>query len=394
MQPETPSFEVLGWEEFTPALLAEWRGLLEAGDLHLSLGPDWVRVVAMAHGRLGDVRLFVGRRNGTLFGVIPFFAQRARMFRIPVMALGLAGNVVSYHHELVAPGHEAELLDAWLDSRPWDVFIASGLRKGGPSARAALEVADRRGSYLLRLPGEQSPYLPITSTWERFLAAKSRNFRSNLNRKEKRLAAAGTLEERWFRSADDVDELFRCMLTVEANSWKAVAGIAITGRPHEQEYYRLLLPVLAERGQLAANALYLDGSPVAYHLCYSSQGRVGNLKTSFQDRFQELSPGAVVIARAIRKVFEEGAQEFDFHGGPQAHKSLWTEEVREHETLYLFSRRMKARSVGILKAVANRIQLRSWRGRLSRNPTTAALTAAGWPATGGGDESREVGRWN
>ncbi len=351
-------FAVVDWQALTPALMAEWRALLQGGDLHLSLSPEWVSAAAAAHGRLGDVRFFIGHSEGTLFGVIPFMVERIRICGVRLTALQLAGNIVSYHHELVAPGREAELLEAWLASRDWDVFVARGLNKGGASARAIAEVGRRRGSYLVRLPGERSPYIPITSSWEDFLASQSRNFRSNLTRKERRLAAAGMVEERWFRSGADVADLLDCMLTVEAGSWKANAGIAIGGRPAERDYYRLLLPLLADSGHLAANALYLDGTPVAYHLCYSCRGRVGNLKTSFQEPFQELSPGAVVIARAIRKAFEEGAREFDFHGGSHAHKLLWTQCAREHETLFLFSRSVKACAVGAVKTVTRFIASR------------------------------------
>jgi hypothetical protein len=48
--------------------------------------------------------------------------------------------------------------------------------------------------------------------------------------------------------------------------------------------------------------------------------------------------------------------EFDFLGDAQHHKLLWTDQVRQHGSYYLFSRRLRARAVGLAKSVMTRLR--------------------------------------
>jgi len=274
---------------------------------------------------------------------------------------------VSYDHEVVTSTSRRLLLESCLDSfNPhWEVLHVAKVLSSGPTAAALQEIGHTKGRTLHVFPDDSSPYLPIDQTWEEFLASRSKNFRYTLRRKEKALKKAGILEERWYESLADVPDLYECMMSVEANSWKTEAGLAVSDTAHEQRYYQRLLPYLAERGALFANSLQLDGNPIAYHLCYRWGGRVGNLKNSFHEDYEKLSPGSVAIHHAIKRAFETGVEDFDFLGDIQPHKSLWTKQVRQHGNYYLFSSGFRPRLAsslvrvrGVLRTRKNKVSVR------------------------------------
>lgn len=359
-------------EQFADA----WHQLLLEGDYNLSMAPEFIRASAGSVGRLEQMRVLRATRGGVLVGALPFFVEATRMYGMPMRKIGLGGNLIAYHHEITAPGLEAQMLRALLSDgrRPWDVFCAESLTRGGPTIEALRCVASDVGSVLVNYPADVSPYLPITQTWEQYLGNRSSNFRYNLKRKEKALRKAGRVEERWFEHAEDADEVLRCMRYIEAKSWKTELDIAVTSKPSEVRYYEELVPFLARRGLLFTNVIYLDGDPVAYHLSYRFAGRVGNLKTSFDNAHGAASPGAVVIQSAIRKSFESGAREFDFLGDDQYHKRLWTDHARGHDTCFLFSRRWRGRVVGFAKQLRQRWKPAEFHHVLTRADTRDSAT--------------------
>lgn len=336
---------------------AEWQRLAAAHALTPSLLPGWLASTAGARGCLDRVRVRVTRAAGAVEALWPFIDHAHSFFGVELRMRESPGNyLVSYHGPCLVGGDVRANLASLLHETDtaWDVCLFPSVIRGSPLAAALDEIAAERSWIVVRYPGEESPYLPLEGTWDAFLAAKSGNFRYNLRRKERGLAKAGKLTERWFESPDDVDALWQAMLSVESESWKVGHGMAISSSPVEQRYYERLLPFLAEQGALLAHAAYLDGEPVAYSLCYRWRGRIGQMKTSFRERHSSLSPGLFVNSRTIERAFAEGASEFDFLGDRMPHKMHWTDRVRAHDDFYIFGRSVRGRVVGWLKRLRSR----------------------------------------
>lgn len=345
------------WQEALSGFSAQWHALLQENGYNLSLSPEWINAIAYARGLRDQLRVLIAQRNNVVLGILPFYVHTIRMYGLHMTTYELAGNLVSYHQEIISKGCEKELLRALLvgHKRKWHVFSAN-LCHNGSTAQAIHAICKSTGNPLITYPGESSPYLSIDVDWEDYLKLKSRNFRYNLNRKEKALRRAGNLEERWFESSQEVDELLDLVMEIEENSWKKKAGIAITQHKHEQKYYQELLPFLAKKKALFALVLLLDRKPIAYFLCYNWQGAIGNLKISFHEAYSGLSPGSVVIHFAVRKAFELRAKEVDFLGDSQHHKQLWSENIRRHDTYFVFSNRPHIKAVGTIKMILHKIR--------------------------------------
>jgi CelD/BcsL family acetyltransferase involved in cellulose biosynthesis len=206
------------------------------------------------------------------------------------------------------------------------------------------------------IPGDVSPYLPIDCSWEAYLGQKDKKFRYKLRQRRKFVEQDPRCRLTWYRDPTDAERLLADIVQIEARSWKARAGIDIPSNPVELQYHRVLLPFLAQQGWLDANVLYIEDQPAAYNLCCSYKGWVGQLKTSFDEKFAELSPGTAVIDASIERAFGQQAREFDFLGDAGGHKLAWTSHTRTHADYFLYAPRLRPRLIGWLKTLKNRFR--------------------------------------
>lgn len=101
------------------------------------------------------------------------------------------------------------------------------------------------------------------------------------------------------------------------------AGSRTAARDQELNHHRLPLPVLAREGALLASVLYRPARPIAHSLCCHYGRRIGRRKTSCDQKFESLSPGAYVVDVLVEGAFDLKAREFDFLGDAAPHKLAW-----------------------------------------------------------------------
>lgn len=355
--PELPTtYEVRPWGQALSTLADEWGALIDIGGYNPSLHPAWIEAVASSRGHIDRLEVFCARDGERLLGVIPFYRSVTYTLGIPLRTLDLAGNLLAYHHEaVILKGHHQQVLQAFLDHAsiaPWDIFRCTAILAQSATSASIRDLPRRLYSHLIIQPGDASPWLPCDRGWAEFLSSRHRKFRYNLKRRWADFESRSGARVAWFEGESDVRPLLDAILEVEKNSWKAGQGLAISDRPHELAFHERLLPLLASRGTLLANVLFDHDRPVAYTLCCRSKGWIGELKTSFDEAYKSSSPGSIVASLMVRRAFETGAREYDFLGSAQPHKLAWTDRVRDHESLFVFSRRARARCIASLKGSA------------------------------------------
>jgi CelD/BcsL family acetyltransferase involved in cellulose biosynthesis len=230
------------------------------------------------------------------------------------------------------------LLAALWSLRPAPMWMEiRRLPRGSAVSNALHAYAKQAGAHVEEVSGLTPPYLTITNTWEEFLQGKSGNFRSNLKRKPKRLAQLGSVELTFLAEPAQMPAFLDAMREIEESSWKSDAGSAITSRAWEWAFYRELVQRLAPRAGLLCTLLTVDGRAAAYDLSVLSPGVASCLKTSFDSRWSEGSPGLVLRAALMERVFRDGFREYDFLGANERYKLEWSETVRAHTQLRIYN---------------------------------------------------------
>lgn len=338
------------------SLEMDWHLLAQNVQTNYSLYPEWTKIIAMSQGIMNQSQIIAAYENGRLVTVLPLTVSEKRFIGTRIRTLQFISNYVSYHNDVLSSLTGRQTLDILLteaEQYKAQVIQFTGLRAESAIAHT-LRSMDSSLTHVYTLPGEASPYLPLDH-WPELLRSKSKKFRYKL-RKRAEILERDDVHMHWFEKPEDCPVLLAAIQNIEDNSWKKQEGFSIFERPHERYYHEMLLELLSRSSRMFANVLFYREAPIAYNLCCVHDGWVGQLKTSFDRRFAELSPGALVIDMAIRHAIEIGATEFDFLGDADPHKLTWTKHVRTHTNYFVYlASGFRGRVVAGLKKLKNHV---------------------------------------
>lgn len=193
---------------------------------------------------------------------------------------------------------------------------------------------------------------------------------------------------RCFQSPGEVGELIRDAEQVARKSYQRGLGVGFADSPETRKH--LLLK--AERGWLRGYILYLGGEPTAFWMGDVNEGTFGSDHLGYDPAFAKYSPGMYLIVRVIEGFCDEhqnGISAIDFATGFARYKELFSTEVWQEVSVYIFASTVKGIALNfartliggvdiMLKRALARAKLlekvkKAWRGRA----TPDALQEAG-----------------
>lgn len=302
--------DVLRERDRFAALEPEWWDLWRRAEATPFGSPAWALPWWDAFSP-GELHVLVARRDGRLCALAPFYLDEHGYAR-PVGV-----SVSDYHDALVDPD-TPEALDALADA------MARALRMGvtgfelpeAPPGAAALKLAPE--ARIER--GEQSPCPVLVATaslFDAIPAQKRRKLRMAEHRAER--AGGGVIAR---REGDAVMPAFEALATLHALRW-AEEGGGVLGDARVLRFHRAALPRLDQAGLLDLFALEVEGEVAGAYYGLRDARRAYAYLGGYDPRFALLSPGARLMAHAIRAADERGAREFHFLRGAEAYKYEW-----------------------------------------------------------------------
>ena len=345
--------QLIDWKAAGSNVLCAWSEKVSSGDFNPSLDPRWISLAAESRNITRNLKLAVVGTDTNLSGFVPLQMSVLGPRHLRSRHVEVA-YPVSYHAEIVADVPPEDVLRSVLVdllAGEWDIFSMSNVVRSSPTAAVLRSLRTISGVRVVEVPTESSPYLNIDSDWDGFLLRKKKKFRAMAKRNiEHPLKGLGEANLEWFEPGADTDRLLQQILDVERRSWKAKAGRAVSDSSEETEYHRLLLPYLSQTGMLMASVLSLEGIPVAFALCCRSNGWVGLLKTSYDERVR--NAGSCVLTSSVQRAFQLRCDEYDFLGGPDDYKLRWSSQLRDHSTFHVFAGTPRGRILGRLRRSA------------------------------------------
>jgi len=233
-------------------------------------------------------------------------------------------------------------------------------------AGAACEALESGGYRVLRNRAEVSPYLPLPDSWDELLGSISRNLRHKLRRNRRALDRDGALVLRTTHSETDLERSLEIFLALEASGWKGRAGTAILCDSRAERLYRSFALAAARQGWLRLSILESAGTPVAAAYGCAFAGRAFRLKSAYDERYADHSPGLVLLGEELQRSIDEGLREYDFLGSAEFHKLRWNSQTRDRITVRGY------RGASTLPAYAYRSRVRPLLGRIRRRARRVA----------------------
>jgi CelD/BcsL family acetyltransferase involved in cellulose biosynthesis len=296
--------------ELAPSLAAvrdDWRAL-EAG-----LGPfatwDWADAWWRAFGADKPLRVAVvsERGSGDVVAIVPLYLD----VRAPLRMLRFVGRGPADEcgpvgpRELAGPAFEAALARL---GGGWDVVLADHVDAGGPIA-AAGRVLKTEPSPVLDLPDDG---------FDGFLRARSRNFREQVRRRERKLAREHDVVFRLCADPARLEADMATLFRLHSARWGDEQSAAFEER--RRAFHLDVARAALAAGWLRLWHLEVDGAPVAAWYGFRRAGEELYYQSGRDPGWEDRSVGFVLLAHTIRAASDDGVRTYRLLRGGEPYK--------------------------------------------------------------------------
>jgi CelD/BcsL family acetyltransferase involved in cellulose biosynthesis len=343
-----------------------WNDAVDrAAIAHPFLRHEWVRTWWECFGTGATPHILVVRRDGRITAIAPLLRETTSMYGLRVRRIRFIQNDHTPRTDIIVASDADESYRAiWSalrnDADRWDVLQLSQLEHGSPTLRilTGLATADGRATGVWK--SGESPYLPLTGTWDAYLGSLPAKFRSNLRNRLARLARLGEPMLEVLTDRAVIHAACEDVWRLEPSGWKRDAGTAIMCDAEVHRFYHALIDRGSEAGWLRLLFLTVGGRRIAtsYGACF--RHRLFLFKTGYDPEYATCSPFKLLTYFAVRDAYAQGLTEVDFLGDAEPWKREWTDAARGHDWLFVFADTVRARLVHSLKFQAG-TELKRWR---------------------------------
>lgn len=185
---------------------------------------------------------------------------------------------------------------------------------------------------------QRSPFVDVSSDWSTYETTLRTKFRKDLKRRARRLAEEHEVAVELHEGAENLDTLLAEAFAVEALSWKAQQGTAISSRSETSTFYSDVARWAADNGWLKLWLLRVDGSAAAFALDLVADNSYFGLKVGYDPEHARYAPALLLQDDTVRYAFDQGLDRFEFLGADEPYKLNWAKECRDRLSVRVFSR--------------------------------------------------------
>lgn len=308
-------------EDLRPDWEALWAAAPEATPFQ---HPAWL-IPWWRHVGEGALLTLSVRVGGALAGLFPLYRwtrpeDGARL----LFPLGIA--TTDYLDALLLPGQEEVALDAALRQLAADAGCDAWdwpqLRPGA----ALLRLPAPTGWAEAVQPADPCPCLALPDDITALAGRVSSKTLRDLRTVRRRAEQAGAL--RWETEADGIAEPFEALRALHAARWMTRGEDGVLAARRVRAMHRAALPALHRAGLLRFHALRLEGRIVAVLYALAdppgrAQRRLYLYLSGFDPALERLSPGMLLVGRAVEAAIAEGFAVLDFLRGRERYKYFW-----------------------------------------------------------------------
>jgi CelD/BcsL family acetyltransferase involved in cellulose biosynthesis len=318
-----PRIESVESPDALEALEPQWRELWQRDASATPFeSPDWLLPWTRRLWGGGRLRVFAVRDGEDLVALAPLFfwgyGGRPEIIRVSFLGAGITDHLGM----LAAPGFEtagARLVFERLAAihGEWHLCELEELRAGSPLLRAELPP----GMTARDAASGVCPVLTLPTTVDELLAGLQPKFRRNLRVAEERLLHEGA--EFIPGKPDETAEIMRALFRLHAARWRERREPGMVASEALQQFHLEAAGRLAQHDLLRLFAIRLHGEIIAVQYNLRRADRVYCYLSGFDPAHARSSPGAALLAFAIRSALEEGAREVDFLRKREEFKYQW-----------------------------------------------------------------------
>lgn len=273
-----------------------------------------------------DLFVVVVRDGPRLVGLAPLVRSRERFGATSLRFIG--AGISDYLAFLLEVGQEDTILSAVISAlrdnrRLWDRVVLQDLPGGGFDNTTLCTKASAEGFYTIQ-PNDTSICwsLRLPSSWEGYLSGLSKEMRSSMERKARRLRREHTFRVEDMAESTAWDWGLQVLFDLHQSNWidKGKPGAFAQGRI--RQFHRQVVATFRTKEQVSLLVIFADDRPVAAIYLFSMGDTVYYYLSGCRtdQPWSRYSVGTQVLREAIRGAIKAGATTFDFMRGSTSYK--------------------------------------------------------------------------
>jgi len=331
-------------EQALSALEPVWRELFTAAKgAPLFLSFEWMSLWWKHFGTREKLLVLTVWKAERLVGIAPLMLSRRQGARV-IEFIGTGRS--DYLDFLMADDPRpaiAAILKYLMSIRDeWDLICLRDIPEDSPHLEILEGLALEMGLCFEKDRSTVSPYLPISGTWEEYLATRSRDKRRKIRQNRKRLEEMEGAEVALCTEGLGEDTV-RAMVQVEQQSWKQRAGTARLTTPEARAFYADILKTFSRCGWVTLWLVRESQKPIAYKLVFKHNHKMYSYNSAYDLRYSRVSPGSNLTAMALEYAFQHQMAEYDFLRGDEKYKEDWMSGQRGVDDVVLYPPSFRAR---------------------------------------------------
>lgn len=310
------------------ALADEWNALLEYSAIHVPFLrheylTTWWKTLGGGEWEQARLNVVTARHaDGSLAGIAPLFLADNREGEPALMLLG--SIEISDYLDFIVRSEDLSAftneLFEYLTSptQPaWQVMDFFNLYEDSPVLAALRQAAESRGWLYMEEHLQNCPWIPLSGSWETYLAGLDKKQRHEIRRKLRR-SEQYQPPVSWYFVEDgenldrEMDSLFYLM------SFDPEKETFLTDLMQQQ--MKAAARAAFQAGWLKLAFIDIGGEKAAAYLNFDYQNTIWVYNSGFDPRFREISPGWVLVSRLIEWALNNQRQAFDFLRGEEDYK--------------------------------------------------------------------------
>ncbi len=313
-----------------------WNSLLpQTGNATFFHSLDWLEAYWRHYGGNQKLRALIVSAADRPIGILPLVVRQEGTRVGPVRTLTFPLHNWGTFYGPIGPNPTATLL-AGLNHvrqtrRDWDLFDLRWVDKVGYDFGRTQRVMEFAGFRPREQAFVRAAVVETTGTWEEYWKGRTKKWRHNVRRLERRLAEQGEVTYVRYRpqgealgDGDPRWDLYDACLQVARKSWQSASTSGTTlCHPSVEPFLRDAHAVAAKTGALDVNLLLLAGSPVAFAYNYHYRGSVFGLRVGFDPDLSAHGPGTVLQRKILEDSFHRGDHLYDMGAGSLDYKRNW-----------------------------------------------------------------------
>lgn len=309
---------------------ALWRGTANPSYF---LSHDWIRCCWQELQSTNSLRIFVVRNGVQPVLIAPWMRSRGFQLKLPVKLLTFIDHPETQVADIICmAGPQADEAFGSLirhllreGSSDWDLLALDKIGSGS-SIVQLLERIQYSFRSRPQLRSDNKVFIiPLHGTWEEYQGARSARFRKTTRNVANRMTRMGKVEVKCY-SGMDINDAVRKLFSVADASWKLSSGVAITSSKGRTKFFEDLIATAVTAKGLRIWILEINGKAIASETQVVDGRTVYALRSDYDERYAESSPGAYLQIEILKSLFGRGFQEYNFGVGLNPYKARWTDQ--------------------------------------------------------------------